>query len=55
MCSVYRYFSISIITCPRTSPIKVLTINVDNVNEPPEFDNIAYYCILEESDVSLCI
>ncbi|XP_059159706.1 protocadherin Fat 4-like [Physella acuta] len=28
----------------------VLTLNVQNVNEPPTFDEIAYYCDLDESN-----
>ncbi|KAH9488398.1 hypothetical protein Btru_063313 [Bulinus truncatus] len=42
------------ITCTVTdgyleSKNEVLTVNVANVNEPPEFDETAYYCDLDES------
>ncbi|RUS76155.1 hypothetical protein EGW08_016067, partial [Elysia chlorotica] len=34
----------------------VLTVNIENVNEAPQFDEVAYWCILTESSagVSVC-
>ena len=36
----------------RDSTGDVLTLSILNVNDAPEFDDIAYYCDMDESDVS---
>ena len=36
---------------PRDSEGDVLTVNIENVNEAPQFDEVAYWCILDESNV----
>ncbi|XP_012943267.1 cadherin-related family member 1 [Aplysia californica] len=54
----YERINLYLITCVVSdgyldSVDDVLTLNIENINEPPEFDEIAYYCDMDESDIGV--